>query len=78
LAQTGKEIEELASLVDVGIVPEALVDIFPSAPEKSSATKRSTSKGARLITADTKQPSTSTVNKPDASKQTSTSQRKCL
>ena len=65
-------------LVDVGIVPEALVDIFPSAPEKSSATKRSTSKGARLITADTKQPSTSTVNKPDASKQTSTSQRKCL
>jgi hypothetical protein len=38
LAQTGKEIEELASLVDVGIVPEALVDIFPSAPEKSSAT----------------------------------------
>jgi hypothetical protein len=65
LAQTGKEIEELASLVDVGIVPEALVDIFPSAPEKSSATKRSTSKDARLITADTEQPSTSTVNKPD-------------
>ena len=66
-----KEIEEPASLVDVGIVPKVLVDIFPSAPEKSTTTKRSTSKGARLITADTEQPSTSTVNKPDASKQTS-------
>lgn len=46
-----QEIENPGTLVDIGIIPEALIDIFPAIPEKSK-TKRSTCKGARLITAD--------------------------
>ncbi|XP_076089965.1 uncharacterized protein LOC143061997 [Mytilus galloprovincialis] len=46
-----QEIENPGTLVDIGIIPEALIDIFPVCPEKSK-TKRSTCKGARLITAD--------------------------